>query len=170
MKLKKVAISDINDLKNVCVASYSKNYHDHWDGDGLDWYLDREFSIDRLSTDLKDKNIDYYMIEYKLIKVGFIKINNKARSGIKNSIELEKIYLLPEFKGLGIGKLALNEIIIKATKRGINSIFLDVIDTNQNAITFYNKLGFVCQGKTSLELPKFKVELKGMYIMKKELK
>ncbi len=41
-------------------------------------------------------------------------------------------------------------------------MYLCVIDTNRNAIAFYEKLGFVYHSKTRLEEPFFKEELKGM--------
>lgn len=84
-------------------------------------------------------------------------------------MELEKIYVLPECKGLGIGKLALKEIIYIAEQQGKKNLILDVIDTNRSAIAFYQKLGFEQHGTTILDVPYFKEELKGMNIMVKVL-
>jgi ribosomal protein S18 acetylase RimI-like enzyme len=86
-----------------------------------------------------------------------------------HSVVLEKIYLLPECKGLRIGKWALGTLIEKLEARGTKKLFLAVIDTNLSAIAFYEKLGFSYHSKTRLEIPYFKEELKGMHRMVKEL-
>jgi len=171
MKLKKALKSDVNDLKKICIDAYSKNFHNHWNEGGLEWYLEKEFSTERLKSDLADENTEYYFIEHKLKSVGFIKIGNNSNThlSIENGVELEKIYVLPECKGMGIGKLALKEIIKRIEKLGKSNLFLSVIDTNVNAISFYEKLGFKFHSKTTLDIPYFKEELKGMNRMIKEL-
>ena len=148
---------------------FSLNFHNHWDDGGLEWYLDNEFNDKRLALDLSDENTAYYFIEHKEKQIGFIKTKiNLSSDFIPNSVELEKIYVLPECKGMGIGKLALNDIIQKTKNSGKESIFLRVIDTNENAIAFYEKLGFKFHSKTILDIPYFKEELKGMNRMIKD--
>lgn len=171
MKLKKALITDIIDLKKICIDAYSKNFHNHWNDGGLEWYLDKEFSTERLKSDLGDESTEYYFIEHQLKSVGFIKIRNNSNTNlsIENGVELEKIYVLPECKGMGIGKLALRRIIKRTEELCKKNLFLCVIDTNVNAISFYKKLGFEFHSKTTLDIPYFKEELKGMNRMVKEL-
>ena len=86
--------------------------------------MDNEFSHSRLALDLSDQNTDYYFIEYKGKQIGFIKIKfSLPPSFIENSVELEKIYVLPDFKSMGIGKMALNSIIRDSEHRGKDSVF-----------------------------------------------
>jgi ribosomal protein S18 acetylase RimI-like enzyme len=172
MELKKATITDIIDLKKICVDAYSLNFYDHWNAGGLKWYLNKEFSTERLTLGLTDKNTEYYYIEHKLKAVGFIKIRNNSSTTlpVENNMEVEKIYILPDYKGMGIGKISLNEIIKRTKERGCKNLFLCVIDSNENAISFYKKLGFQIHSTTSLDIPYFKEELKGMYRMVKELK
>ena len=84
---------------------------------------------------------------------------------INKGLELDKIYILPKFKGMKIGKklLGLAFGIAKNFKR--QTLWLAVIDTNIEAISFYEKSGFKFHSKTFLEYPKFKEELKGMWRM-----
>ncbi len=170
MELKKALLENINKLKKICIDAYSLSFHNHWNDGGLEWYLDTEFSDKRLALDLTDKKTEYYFIEHQEKHVGFIKIKiNSSSSFIPNSVELEKIYVLPECKGMGIGKLALNDIIQKTKNSGRACVFLCVIDTNESAIAFYEKLGFKFHSKTTLDVPYFKEELKGMNRMIKNL-
>jgi len=170
MELRKAFLKDIIELKNICINAYSLNFHNHWNDGGLEWYLDNEFSDKRLTLDLTDKNTEYYFIEHQEKQVGFIKIKiNLPSNFIENSVELEKIYVLPECKGMGVGKMALKDIIGKIENKGKKSLFLCVIDTNDSAIAFYENLGFKFHSKTILDIPYFKKELKGMIRMIKYL-
>lgn len=171
MELKRAFIKDITQLKKICIDAYSLNFYNHWNDGGLEWFLNREFSHERLLSDLTDKTIEYYFIVHKEKQVGFIKIKNNFAANFheENAIELEKIYVIPACKGLGIGKLALNDIIKKMEERRKKRLFLCVIDTNINAIAFYEKIGFKFHSKTTLDLPYFKEELKGMHRMVKNL-
>lgn len=171
MVLLEAAPKDIIDLRAICIEAYSKNFHHHWEENGLEWYLKREFSTERLQTDLNAEDTNYYFITHEQQTVGFAKLREHAlpNSSIINSVELEKIYVLPEYKGTGLGTAALKEVIAKIEKRGKQYLFLSVIDTNQNAIAFYEKFGFQFHSKTILDIPYFKEALKSMHRMVKEL-
>ncbi|WP_298503198.1 GNAT family N-acetyltransferase [uncultured Maribacter sp.] len=164
MELKKVNQSDIFELQEVCKSSYSHIFADHWTENGLELYLEQEFGERRLKAELNNTNYEYFFICKHSKNIGFAKVNNKSSlklSELANS-ELEKIYILPKYSGMGIGKIALTEIINRIQKKGKRLIFLCVIDSNKNAIAFYQKLGFEFHSKTRLEIPLFKEELKGM--------
>lgn len=170
MKLKKAFIKDIFELKKICVEAYSLNFHDHWHKGGLEWYLNNEFNDKRLTDDLSDENTTYYFIEHQDKIIGFIKIKINVSSDLfGHSSELEKIYVLPDYKGMGLGKMALKEIVNITKNRGKESIFLCVIDSNKSAIAFYEKLAFKFHSKTTIDIPYFKEELKGMNRMIKIL-
>ncbi len=172
MLLKKALLENISELKQICIDGYSIYFGDHWNEDGLEWYLNKQFGDEKLKFDLKDKNIDYYLIHAKSNLVGFIKVNNDSISNLsfEEAAELEKMYVLPKYKGLGIGKKALNEIVKITQERGKKILFLDVLDTNKKAIAFYKNLGFKFHINTRLQLPYFKDELRGLNRMFIELK
>ena len=164
MKLKKANPIDISELQKICANSYSQIFADHWTENGLELYLEREFGTDRLQSELNDTNYEYFLIQKNSKNIGFIKVNHKSSpeySELENS-ELEKIYILPQYSGMGLGKIAMNEIINQVRQKGKELFFLCVIDSNENAIAFYEKLGFEFHSKTRLEVPHFREELKGM--------
>ena len=78
MELKRVSIKDKSELAKLCIESYSKTYHEHWEDDGLAWYLEREFGDQRIILDLSSNNITYYFIEFQGNHIGFIKINTTS--------------------------------------------------------------------------------------------
>lgn len=168
MLLKKAELSDLPSLQKVCIDAYSLNFHHHWDPGGLDWYVEREFGIERLTDDLTNSTIEYYFIHENEIPVGFVKLRDVPyqEHNQHDVIELEKIYINPDKKGNGIGRRALADIIELLKGRGKKVLFLGVIDTNYPAIAFYENFGFTFHSKTRLDIPFFKEELKGMNRMR----
>jgi hypothetical protein len=57
IKLKKASVKDKSELAALCIETYSKAYHDHWEDGGLAWYLEREFGDQRITLDLSTSNI-----------------------------------------------------------------------------------------------------------------
>lgn len=173
MKLEKATLSKIETLQQICISAYTKNFANHWEGNGLDLYLENQFNTQRLTKDLNSPNIGYYFINKGEKSVGFVKLNFKANLvgfDDQTTCELEKIYVLPAMKGQGLGKLALQRIIEQCKKEEKETLFLCVIDTNHAAIVFYEKMGFQFHSKTTLEVENFKAELKGMNRMVLALK
>lgn len=165
MQLEKADLSSVEALQKICIAAYTKNFANHWEGNGLALYLESQFSIERLTNDLNNLTIGYFFIKLKEETVGFAKVNFKAfLDGFNDqtTCELEKIYVLPEMKGRGLGKLALQQIIEQCRKQEKKNLFLCVIENNRAAIAFYKKLDFQFHSKTTLEVENFKKDLKGM--------
>ena len=162
--LKRARIYDISELQKICKNSYSQIFADHWIENGLELYLEREFGTNRLNSELTDDNYEYYFIQKNDGNIGFLKVNyiSSNELSILDNCELEKIYILPKYSRMGIGKTAMTEIINQIRQKGKKVFFLCVIDTNRSATAFYEKLGFEFHSKTRLEVPHFREELRGM--------
>jgi GNAT superfamily N-acetyltransferase len=61
----------------------------------------------------------------------------RGRSGI----HLEDLFVLPRFRGQGIGKALLARVAARAAEQGCVRLQWDVLDWNQTAIDFYQGLG-----------------------------
>ena len=62
---------------------------------------------------------------------------------LEESMELERIYVLKEFQGLGHGERILNKVKRLAVEAGKSFLWLGVWEKNTRAIKFYEKHGFV---------------------------
>lgn len=68
----------------------------------------------------------------------------------KDVVEICELYVEPFFKGNGIGKELIQQVILEARTSKKNKIFLWVIEDNLSARKFYENNGFIASGKTCL--------------------
>jgi GNAT superfamily N-acetyltransferase len=59
----------------------------------------------------------------------------------RTGIHLEDLFVLPKFRGLGIGKSLLARVAARAAEQGCVRLQWDVLEWNQTAIDFYQGLG-----------------------------
>ena len=173
MKLKKASLIDIDELQKICKETYPIYFGNYWEGNGLEMYLEDQFGTDCLKADLNSDLIKYYLIYFEETPIGFLKINLASPlDGFEKekTCELEKMYILPNWKGKGIGKAALQEAINRIGKFKKAMMFVGVVDSNIGAISFYEKFGFKYHDKIRVDIPFFKEELRGLNRMVLELK
>jgi ribosomal protein S18 acetylase RimI-like enzyme len=168
LTVKRATAGDAELLFTVCRQSYAENFASHWNEGGLDWYLDQVYGLDVIQSDLKNPVINYFVPYIIGEPVGFIKLHLKSvlpGYPATSAMEIEKIYFRPAFQGEGIGKSLITLSINLARQLRKEIIWLGVIDTNESAIAFYQKMGFRLHDKTRLDIPYFKEELRGMWRM-----
>ena len=67
-----------------------------------------------------------------------------------DDVEICEFYVEPFFKGNGIGKELIQQVILEARTSKKNKIFLWVIEDNLSARKFYENNGFIAAGETCL--------------------
>jgi putative acetyltransferase len=60
----------------------------------------------------------------------------------KGTCEMVKMYLLPEFRGKGIGIALINKCFDTARQMGFNTIYIESMLVLDRAIALYEKFGF----------------------------
>lgn len=93
-------------LHTICCDAYSQNFAHHWEEGGLENYLDDTFGIEKLRAELLNDSINYYVAFTEEQPVAFMKLNlasNLPGLNADEGIELDKVYILPAFKGKRIG-------------------------------------------------------------------
>ncbi len=64
-------------------------------------------------------------------------------NGSSETCELRKLFLLPESRGLGIGKALTEKCLAYAQSEGYLHCYLDTLSTMKAAVQLYEKTGFV---------------------------
>ena len=79
----------------------------------------------------------------KLVGSGYAKIlDAKPYLNHDRYAYLGYMYVLPSYRGMGINKLIIDDLIVWSKSQGINEARLDVYADNEAAIKAYRKVGF----------------------------
>ena len=143
----KVSKFDVQILKAISELSFRQAFENDNDPNDFEDYIQNAFSLNQLLTEIENSNSEFYfmIIPEEKSPVGYIKLNwGPAQSEDLNSshIELERIYLLNEFRGKGYGNQLLNHATEIALKKEKEIIWLGVWEKNESAIRFYERNGF----------------------------
>lgn len=91
--------------------------------------------------------VEALVAEYDQQVVGFaLFFHNYSTFLTKPGIYLEDLFVLPDYRGKGIGKKLLINLAQLAVERNCGRLEWSVLDWNQPAINFYKKMGAtICQ-------------------------
>lgn len=147
--LEPCSITDLEVLANLSRKTFIEAFEKDNNPEDFKAYLNSAFGEKALNKELLDNNSSFYFVYNDAILVGYIKINeNGSQSDSKDndSMEIERIYVLGEFQGQGIGAWLLTQVISMARTKNKNYVWLGVWELNTKAIKFYEKLGFYKYG------------------------
>jgi ribosomal protein S18 acetylase RimI-like enzyme len=130
-------------------------------------YVERAFSWEQILCELQNPEFHFFKVMVNENCVGYIK-TNPALPGFATthspSVQLERLYLLKDVVGKGVGTAVLNQLKAIIKQQGYNSLWLSVYTLNAPAIAFYEKSGFKKIGTKMFQLattqsPNFVYEL-----------
>jgi ribosomal protein S18 acetylase RimI-like enzyme len=113
-------------------------------------YLENTYCPIKLLKSLRKENNIYLLAEVDGQPAGFVKIKKISLNEHIESVaqmELQKIYVLQEYHGQGVGTTLLKEAVNIAKEVYPDYIWLDTHISNENAIRFYERNGFKKIGK-----------------------
>jgi GNAT superfamily N-acetyltransferase len=104
----------------------------------IDYMLNWMYAPEKLINQL-DEGHTFFFLRNKNVEIGFCGLEeNYPESGL---MRIHKIYLKPEFHGMGLGKFMLEKIEELARSKNLKGLHLNVNRFN-NAVQFYEKAGF----------------------------
>ena len=171
VNLKAITLNDSRALLKLMQNIYVPPHKHLWQ-DGGDWYVKNTFNSDILKEELNEKNATYYFVEYQNKRRGILRIiHDIPFKGFedKKATKLHRIYLDPKIHGEGIGKLLMDWSSLEAIKNNSQLLWLEAMDTQEQALKFYKKLGYQITGDFKLEFDLMHIHLRGMYSMYKIL-
>jgi diamine N-acetyltransferase len=115
----------------------------------LSTYLGATFGVEKIRTSLGKAENAYWLVLRDRLPVGYAKLKHPSPpSGWagKNAAQLQKIYVLNQFAGEGIGKALMQQAFAEVRRRA-PILWLDVGHENEKAIGFYKRHGFAVTGE-----------------------
>lgn len=143
---KKVTFADISQLQEIGRQTFLETFAAGNTEENMKNYLEEGFSIQKLTTELEDKNSEFYFAELDNNVIGYLKLNSGAsQTELKDTaaLEIERIYVLKAYHGKAVGQMLYDKAMSIAKEKKMNYLWLGVWEENPRAIQFYKKNGFV---------------------------
>lgn len=169
MKIKKCSLDDILDLQKIYRQTFFETFSEQNSEENMRIFLDKAYSEEKLKSEIEDKESETFLAVENQKILGVLKINTgnaETESGLENSLEIQRIYILKESKGLGIGTVLMNLAEKKARELGVSFIWLGVWEKNFPAQKFYTDKGFRRFSEHAFVLGD---DIQTDFLMKKEL-
>ena len=149
IKIRKANLNDVQQLQKLSIQTYNDTFKEQNSAENMKAYLDKAFNLPQLNKELTNNSSFFYFVHLNENLAGYMKLNiNNAQSENmgNDSLEVERIYIKQQFQKHGLGKFMLNEVIKIAKEKNKQKMWLGVWEKNENAIRFYEKMGFVQMG------------------------
>lgn len=145
LSLRKCNLAMLQELREISIITFTDTYADQNEAKVFKEYLEKAFSESKLKLELANTQSEFYFCYYENKLAGYVKVNfSEAQTDIKDikSLEIERIYVLKQRQGKGIGLALLNLAIKIAQENSLTYIWLGVWKKNPKAILFYEHQGF----------------------------
>lgn len=110
-------------------------------GANSDGFAFADPQLDHMFEYYEKQKGSYYVVENELGKIiGAAGIGELL--GEPNMIELQKMYFLPEARGIGLAQQLMSILIAEAKKMGFTACYIETIDSLKAAIKLYERNGF----------------------------
>lgn len=141
----KITENDILELQKIGRKTFSETFSENNTEESMNEYLEASFSTEKLTTELNDKNSEFYFAKINDEAIGYLKLNiGSSQTEIKddNALEIERIYVSKDFHGKKVGQILYEKAIEIASQKKVDYVWLGVWEKNLRAINFYQKNGF----------------------------
>lgn len=145
IKIRKVTVNDMGLLQKIGRETFFETFSSSNTEENMKKYLNEGFSVKKLMGELNNENSEFYFAIFDNKMVGYLKINfgaSQTELKDRNTLEIERVYVLREFHGKKAGQALCEKAIEIATVKNVGYVWLGVWEQNPRAISFYKKNGF----------------------------
>lgn len=144
--IQKVTLNDVNQLQKIGKLTFSETFSGDNSEEDMKKYLDENFSTEKLTDELNNKNSEFYFAKLENTVIGYLKLNfGESQTELKDNkaLEIERIYVPKEYHGQSVGQILYEKAIQVAKQKDTDYVWLGVWEENLRALSFYKKNGFV---------------------------
>ncbi len=152
IKIVTCTIKDLTILQELSINTYVQTFEKFNSKSIMKAYLNDAFNLEKLEKELLNNNSAFYFLYKDERLAGYLKVNDfPSQTDIndESSLEIERIYILSDFQGQGLGKCLMEKAIDIANKKNKSYVWLGVWEHNEKAKRFYKKEGFYKIGEHS---------------------
>lgn len=172
IQLQNITIKDHTKLVSLLEKIYPPAYKHLWKQEDCNFYINKFFNKENFQKELGDVDTDYFFVLYNSDLAGIFRIKHNTPFLDKpnaSSSYIHRIYLSENAQGKGVAKSLFNWVETQCKQKGNDLVWLKAMDTQTQALRFYEKQGYVFSSKTRLNFDLIHEHLRGMHILYKPL-
>ena len=138
-------ISNIDDIKDIGATTFYQTFIEKNNQEDITSYIKESFTTEVVQKEIENHNSTFYLAKDKDKVIGYLKLNigdAQTEEGYDNTLEIQRIYILNDYKKKKIGKTLMEKSIQIAKDKNFDYIWLGVWSENTPAIKFYESFGF----------------------------
>ncbi|MDQ1237077.1 ribosomal protein S18 acetylase RimI-like enzyme [Paenibacillus sp. SORGH_AS306] len=150
--IRQCTLEDVQQLQEISYDTFNETFREQNSPEHIDHYLEKAFNRLQLETELNNPYSQFFFAYVNNELAGYLKINTDQAQSEKmseDSLEIERIYIKQSFQKHGVGKHLFQQALQIAKELNKQQMWLGVWEKNNNAILFYQKLGFELTGQHS---------------------
>lgn len=145
ISLRAAGFADIPALSAMAGRIFHETFTGMMPEEDLQAYIVKALSPDQLHSEWTDPATNFIIASRGGEWAGYAKINTRRRPERpepEGYIEMERLYVLKGYHGMGIGSLLMESCVRYAVDHGFKTLWLTVWERNTQAMEFYRRKGF----------------------------
>ena len=145
VSIRPLETTDLRALQKLSVETFVDTFIDSNTADDLASCIGLLYNTEKLARELAAKHSYFYFIEVEGQVAGYLKLNTRyeqTEGQRDDSLEIERLYILPRFKGLHLGSKLMKFALDLAKEKGKKRVWLGVWEHNEPAKAFYSHWRF----------------------------
>jgi predicted N-acetyltransferase YhbS len=148
--IRKAIVQDAELLAELGKRAFHEAFADQTAPEDMAAYLRTTFAIDKIKTELNNKDSLYLIADLQTDPVGYAYLSKTRPPGCiedPDAIQLTRFYLLKKCYGLGVGNSLMQACLNESSARGYRTIWLSSWELNGRANAFYRRWHFKVDGR-----------------------
>lgn len=137
-------------VREIAQITWPITYREILSAEQLDYMFEWMYNLETLQNQVEDGQL-FYVLKENEKPLGFIGLELFTTE--KNELKIQKIYVLPDAQGKGVGRKLIEKAVEIAQEKGIENVILNVNRFNK-AVSFYQKLGFKISSEVNIDIGK----------------
>ncbi|WP_298703302.1 N-acetyltransferase [uncultured Veillonella sp.] len=140
-----ITVADVAILRPLAVQTFRETFGHHNTEEELQDYFNTAYAVETLEKEIADPEAKHYFIFVNDELAGYLKVNVGAaqtEQELDNAFEVQRIYILRAFQGLGLGRYLFEFALREACNTTCDWVWLGVWEHNIKAQRFYSHYGF----------------------------
>ncbi|RPD96210.1 GNAT family N-acetyltransferase [Aureibaculum marinum] len=155
MKIIKASIEHSDVIAEIGKKSFLESHGNSASVEDINSFISKTYNQKSISKEFENTKIQYHIIYFNDKAAGFSKIELNTSNKYINALnitKLDRLYLLKEFYGQGLGSQLFDFNIKLSKKQNQKGIWLAVWVENKRALNFYTKIGFKIVGNYNFKI------------------